>query len=45
MGEFHDLHLTSDLLLLADVFENFRKTCMQQGAVINNGTDRGGREF
>ena len=29
MGEYHDLYLVSDMLLLTNVFENFRKTCMQ----------------
>ena len=29
MGQYHDLYLESDILLLSDVFENFRITCLQ----------------
>ena len=29
MGEYHDLYLKSYVLLLADVFESFKKTCLQ----------------
>ena len=30
MGDYHDLYLRTDVLLLADVFETFRKTSLQQ---------------
>ena len=29
MGEYHDLYVQSDTLLLADVFENFRNMCIK----------------
>ena len=28
MGDYHDIYLYSDVTLLADVFQNFRKMCM-----------------
>ena len=29
MGEYHDLYVRSDTLLLADIFENFRQSCLE----------------
>ena len=29
LGDYHDLHVQSDILLLADVFENFRSKCLE----------------
>ena len=29
LGESHDLHLKSDVLLLVDAFENVRKMCLK----------------
>ena len=29
LGEYHDLYVQSDTLLLADVFENFRNMCIE----------------
>ena len=29
LGDYHDLYVQSDTLLLADVFENFRNKCIE----------------
>lgn len=29
LGDYHDLYLTSDLLILADIFQNFRRFCLR----------------
>ena len=30
LGDYHDLHVQSDTLLIADVFESFRKACIKK---------------
>ena len=29
LGDYHDLHVQHDTLLLADAFENFRNKCIE----------------
>ena len=29
MGDYHDIYLNTDVLLLADIFEKFINTCLE----------------
>ena len=33
MGEYHDLYLRTDVVLLANVFESFRRVCLTMGSI------------
>ena len=35
LGEFHNLYVQSDTLLLADVFENFKNICLKYANLIS----------